>query len=344
MPVFRPAVFKFEAMMLGILGGYLLLHLLGKSFNNNRAKAALAPYVPLLESQFSLVKPMVSSSSALHLIYATGRRNVLCAHVTLTLKPFHDILQLIFGTIMSVIEPTRDDAESLTVTLTLGRGTSGLQDVGAGVWAILNKAGMANIREKRFDLTFPRLHESTAVPVTHALFSEHSDITDALLKTPNVGIADVISDPAAADILKALIVTDAPANRPRRGPLRPEHRAREIVLLLRKPTNAAQVSAASAWIQVALNIADLLSRPIIKPEVQRKLIKTRADVDVNLTKAFKKEEEDYGEAEPTAEEKRAARKRAERAQLSEKELKKIEEKQKKREIRKLQKKGMPGAK
>jgi hypothetical protein len=38
--VFRPAAFKFEAIMLAILGAYLLLHLIGKQFNQNRAKNA----------------------------------------------------------------------------------------------------------------------------------------------------------------------------------------------------------------------------------------------------------------------------------------------------------------
>lgn len=38
--VFRPAAFKFEAMMLGVLGAYLVLHLLGRQFNMNRAKNA----------------------------------------------------------------------------------------------------------------------------------------------------------------------------------------------------------------------------------------------------------------------------------------------------------------
>lgn len=38
--VFRPAAFKFEAMMLGVLGAYMLLHLLGRQWNNGRAKAA----------------------------------------------------------------------------------------------------------------------------------------------------------------------------------------------------------------------------------------------------------------------------------------------------------------
>lgn len=38
--VFRPAAFKFEAIMLAILGGYLLLHLLGRQINMGRAKTA----------------------------------------------------------------------------------------------------------------------------------------------------------------------------------------------------------------------------------------------------------------------------------------------------------------
>jgi hypothetical protein len=55
-------------------------------------------------------------------------------------------------------------------------------------------------------LTFPRLHDSSIVPVTHALFAEHSDVTDVLMKTSGVGISDVLSDPKAASVLKYLLV------------------------------------------------------------------------------------------------------------------------------------------
>ncbi|CAK9784055.1 DUF1682-domain-containing protein [Cutaneotrichosporon oleaginosum] len=339
--VFRPAAFKFEALMLAILGGYLLLHLLGKQFNMGRAKNALAPYIPTLQDQFTKVQPMMSSSSALHLIFATGRRNVLAAHVTLKLKPFHDLIQMVWTTADALIDPLADSSETITFQFTLGRGASGFQGEGAGVWAVVNKDGMAKLREKRFDLTFPRLHEATAIPTTHALFSEHSDITDVILKTPNVGVAEVLADATAARVLKALIITDAPAKRPTNGPYKPEQRAREIFLSVRKPVSQAEADAVNAWVQVALNLADLVTRPgLIKPEVARKLVRTRQDVDASLAKAYKREQEEENPPEQTAEEKRAARKRAERAKLSDKEQKRADELDRKREMRKAQKRSM----
>lgn len=98
---------------------------------------------------------MMSSSSALHLIFATGRRNVLAAHVTLKLKPFHDLIQTIWTTLDSFIDPLSDSSESIVFQFTLGRGASGFQGEGAGVWAVVNKDGMAKFREKRFDLVGP---------------------------------------------------------------------------------------------------------------------------------------------------------------------------------------------
>lgn len=190
------------------------------------------------------------------------------------------------------------------------------------------------------------MHESSAMPMTHALFAEHNDVTDLLIKTPNVGIADLLAQPAAASVLRYFIVTDQPDVRPTKGPLPASKKARAVVVSLRKPANSEEESAAAAWLQVALNVADLLARPgTIKPEVARKLVRTRADVDASLAKQYKKEqEEDAGET-PISEndkraDKRAARKRAERANMSEKELKKAEELERKREMRKLQKRGM----
>ncbi len=79
---------------------------------------------------------------------------------------------------------------------------------------------------------------------------------------------------------------------------------------------------------------------MLKPDVTRKLVKTRQQVDADLGTSYAKELAEDAPAQETAEEKRLARKRAERAQMSEKELKKLEELEKKREMRKLQKKQM----
>lgn len=71
----------------------------------------------------------------------------------------------------------------------------------------------------------------------------------------------------------------------------------------------------------------------------RKLANTRKTVDAELGQAYAKEQAEDAPPELTPEEKRLAKKKAERANLSEKELKKLDELEKKREIRKLQKKG-----
>ncbi|WOO81359.1 UPF0674 endoplasmic reticulum membrane protein [Vanrija pseudolonga] len=338
---FRPAAFKFEGYMLAVLGGYVILHLLGKAYNTARAKKLYDPYVSLIKSQFTLVRPAVPSSSALHLLYATGRRNVLALHATLTLLPYHDIITLVYEFAWSIIEPTADISEGFTFGLTLGRGAAGLQGEGLGVWALVNKNSLKKVKEQRYDLSFPRLHESAAVPVTHTVFAEHSDVNDVVFKTANVGVTEVLADPVAADILKYLIITDQPSERPMRGALKPEYKAREISLAVYKPTNAEQEAAVAAWLQVALNLADLEGKPgLLKAEVARKIAKTRVEVDASLNSKYKKELEEDSPPEQTPEDKRLAKKKAERAQLSEKELKKVEELERKREMRKMQKRQM----
>lgn len=68
------------------------------------------------------------------------------------------------------------------------------------------------------------------------------------------------------------------------------------------------------------------------------MISTRKTVDLDLEKDFKVRQSEDAPAEETAEEKKAAKKKAERANLSEKERKRVEELDKKREFRKMQKK------
>ncbi|WVQ78559.1 hypothetical protein IAT38_000645 [Cryptococcus sp. DSM 104549] len=337
---FRPAEFKFEAVAFTVLGSYLLLYFIGRFINNRRAKEAMAPFKPYLSTQFTSTRGLIASSPSLHLLFATGRRSVLALHATLELTPFQDLPSLVYHFARSLIEPTFDGSEKIVWDLTLGMGADGLQGEGVGVWSVVEKGVMRDLKSKRWDMTFPKLQETSLLPVTHALFTEHSEVTDVLLKTPNVGILDVLADPTAASLLKYLLVTDVPATRPTNGPLSTKSRSRHIILAVGKPSSQAEVEAVVAWLQVALNIADLISKPVLKPEVSRKLLKTRQGVDADLAAAYKKEKEEENPPEETAEEKRAAKKRAERALMSDKELKRAEELDRKREMRKMQKKQM----
>lgn len=84
------------------------------------------------------------------------------------------------------------------------------------------------------------------------------------------------------------------------------------------------------------------SRTQLTSQISRKLLRTREQVDAELDSEYAKDKrEETGELskEETAEERRLAKKKAERAGMSDKELKKLAELEKKRELRKMQKKG-----
>lgn len=298
----------------------------------------IKPYLPLLNSQFSTVRPLLSSGPALHLVYATGRRNLISLHTTITLWPIHDVMTFLVHIGKALFEPTYDSSESLVFEATLGRGENGQQGEGPGVWAVVDKNAMRETRKKRWDLTFPRMQDNAAVPVTHAMFTEHAEVNDLLFKTPNVGLTDLLYNDTAASVLKYLLITDQPAREPIKGPLPAKLKSRQIVLAVNRPTSPKQEEAVAAWLQVTLNIADLLGKTgSVKPEVTRKLAATRKQVDDDLVRAYKRERLENAPAEETAEDRRAAKKREQRAAMSEKELQKREELDKKRELRKMQK-------
>ena len=121
-------------------------------FARGKLTSRLKPYKALLDSQFSQTKPMVSSSPSQHLLYSSGRRNMLSLHTTLKLMPFHDPMTLILDTFKSVVEPTHDNSETLLFNFTLGRGEQGRQGEGLGVWSIVDKSAMRETKSKRWDL------------------------------------------------------------------------------------------------------------------------------------------------------------------------------------------------
>lgn len=117
----------------------------------DKSSNSVAPFQSFLSSQFTSIRPLLTSSPALHLLYATGRRNLLCLHITITLYPLHDIPGLIYNFVKGIIEPTFDSSEGLVFDATLGMGVDGLQD-GVGVWAVVEKSFMRDLRQKRWDL------------------------------------------------------------------------------------------------------------------------------------------------------------------------------------------------
>jgi hypothetical protein len=72
--------------------------------------------------------------------------------------------------------------------------------MGSREWLGLSMSCRADLQ------TFARLHDLASIPITHALFAEHSDVTDVILKTPNVGFSELLSNPKANAVLKYFLV------------------------------------------------------------------------------------------------------------------------------------------
>lgn len=61
-------------------------------------------------------------------------------------------MTLIADTVKSIIEPTHDVSEVLLFDFTLGRGETGRQGEGLGVWSIVDKGAMRETKANRWDL------------------------------------------------------------------------------------------------------------------------------------------------------------------------------------------------
>lgn len=122
--------------------------------------SSIKPLRPLIDSQFLRSRDLQHSGPAQHLLYSTGRRNVLSLHTTILLTPIHDLFALVVHFGKSIIEPTYDGGEHVVFNLTLGRGEDGQQGEGLGVWAVSDKSVMRQIREKRWDLVSCGLEEN----------------------------------------------------------------------------------------------------------------------------------------------------------------------------------------
>ncbi|GHJ86887.1 hypothetical protein NliqN6_3289 [Naganishia liquefaciens] len=340
---FRPAIFVREGMVLGLVALLLLAYYLGKSMNERRAKSWWKVFHDLYSPQFKAMSPLpsqalISNGPAQFLHYLTGRRNLLSLHMVLNLVPRHNFIQLVQDLVMGLVDPVSQAIEDeVVLDFTLGEGGKGQTGEGPGVWAVVDKSGvLAGIRKKRWDVGFTKTFESPVVPNTHMVLAETLDSLEYFINANNTGLIEALKNPQTAKWFKSLVITDQPARRPAKGPLAEAVKSRHLVLTLRLPTER-QMQEATPWIQVALNLIDLMGKVPVKPETTRKLRKIRADVDAELTKEYQREvAEETGETE---EEKRLAKRRAEekrRALLSPEEQKRLEEKDRKKALKKTQ--------
>ncbi|KAG5643964.1 hypothetical protein DXG03_009315 [Asterophora parasitica] len=326
--VFRPALFQHELYLLAGVLVYVLFVTVGVSRNKFNAQ------LPVLEKQFS--KPLGKTGLTRdgysdYFNFSTGRRNVTSLHTVFTLQPRHDLFQWVYQFVRTLIDLHFRPTDDVTLDFVLAPTTLN-QDF---VWAVVKKDELLSIKDDRWDLTFTKTSESPALPPTLSVMSEFADVTDNLLKP---AIVAALSDPKVLPYFRSLSVTDQPRYRPE-APLAATSRKKHVILSLSLPSGDAEVTA--NLVSVIFPFIDSLPSVNLRPETRTKLKKTREELDKSLKADAEREKKE--ELEQAAEDKKAAKRRAEEeriAKLPAAEQQKILEKERKRQVRKTQGKGV----
>ncbi|KZV71374.1 DUF1682-domain-containing protein [Peniophora sp. CONT] len=326
--VFRPGLFHIEIYLLAAVITYLAFFWFGSGANSKKASAWLNAHKALYDSQFSrpldggLTKDGYSDMFA----FSTGRRALRSLHTVFTLRPRHDLLQLLFQFgWANVYDLSYEPRDTLTLEFALA------EDYAApdAVFAIVAKDEMGTIRKERWDLSFTKTSENPALPAHLTVMSEFADVTDSLFKA-GVPLLAALKDPQAKRYFRSLIISDQPLVQPDEAPVT---RSRSLVLTLTPPP-PSEADATVSLVTAVFALIDTLDKLGLRPETKIKLRKAREDFTAKLREARDREAK-----EEAADARAAAKKKAEDeriAGLSATEQAKILERERKRNLRKGQ--------
>ncbi|TCD69698.1 hypothetical protein EIP91_006715 [Steccherinum ochraceum] len=353
MLTFRPALFKIEGYFLAAVVAYIAFYFIGKQVNSSRANKWFKSHSALYESQFT--KPiqrggLTQDGNSDFFVFSTGRRAISCLHTTFTLRPRHDLFQLIYQTLWGFVELDYKVYDEIELNFTFKDSSS----VPECVWAIVAKDELKNIRNKRWDLTFTKTTDNSALPPSLTVMSEFADITENLLKTHGpLALGTLLSNPAILAHFRSISLTDQPRGRPYH-PIPLAERSKHLILTLAVPSSPEETLP---LVKAAFQLVDVIAgeggwgvgrspasgkgngvglNPSLRPETRMKLKKVREELDKELKEDLVKEKREAQE-----EEKAAAKKKAEEeklAKLSAADQKKLMERDRKRAMRKTQSK------
>ncbi|KAF6762130.1 hypothetical protein DFP72DRAFT_878065 [Ephemerocybe angulata] len=328
--VFRPATLKTEGYLVLGLFLYILVVFYGISRNKSKAKALLTAHLPIYQREFS--KPqakdaLISDGNSDFFNFSTGRRNITSLHTIFTLRPRHDLFQILYQTAWSLIDLKYQPEDEIQLDFQLAPNALASDFV----WGVVSKSDLATVKKDRWDLTFTKTTESPALPATMSVMSEFADVTENLLKPiGGFSLTEVLKDPKIQPYFRSLSITDQPRQRPVL-PLPVEAREKHLILNLRfspSPETVAPLLAAM------FQFIDSLNKVNLRPETKTKLRKVREDTDKQI-----KEEKEKEAKEEQLDARAAAKKKAEEeriAKLTPAEQKKELERQHKRNLRKSQ--------
>ncbi|EGO27566.1 hypothetical protein SERLADRAFT_461258 [Serpula lacrymans var. lacrymans S7.9] len=332
---FRPALFQTQALLLVGVCLYVLLAFYGKRLNAQIANKWFAAHLGLLEQQFSKASKggLISDGYTDFFNFSTGRRTVASLHTVFTLRPRHDLLQMIYQFGWTLYDLRYQPQDDLVLDFKLAPDAA----VPDFVWAVVAKDELVYIKENRWDLTFTKTTENSALPSSLSVMTEFADVTDNLFKpSDKLSLVNLLNDPIVLKYFRSLSVTDQPRDRPI-VPLTSSEREKHVILSLRPPP-ASRVWETIPLINATFAFVDSLTKMNLRPETRNKLKKTREEVDKELVKEAQKEKK-----EEAAEDKKAAKRKAEEdrlSRLSAAEQKKALERDRKRAMKKSQGKVM----
>ncbi|RMZ30321.1 hypothetical protein D0859_05564 [Hortaea werneckii] len=304
-----------ELFILPVLLVVILAHLWGTRANRHRAKEWAAAHLPMLESEFAsigfsgsrtspkpddadgngLAKAMVGTtdvpadmlrekSKSEYVTYCTGRQNVACMDIKLSLYPRFNpfrwfgesILSFFVDSVPAPVERMEAttycfDGKEKSLVPATAQGGSGPATKDSSfdgfVFAIVHKDKMRQLRDDRFDVSLTSTKDHPKLPAWATVMSESAEVTEALL-TPD--LVKAVTD--AGEDLEALIISDMPVDAPKKlNDLVPKKR---IHLSMKLNTRPASTSMFATFLRLPDHLA---ASAHFRPEAMRKIKATRED-------------------------------------------------------------------
>jgi Protein of unknown function (DUF1682) len=218
----------------------VLLHVFGLRANRKKARDWAKHHAPALKFEYASVgygKGATDDTNDIpddlfrvvtpadYLTYATGRANVACMDVKLTLmKRYNPLVILSEHALAFFFDSAPATVERMEATAYLFDGkeasmvprlkTDPPPKVSSStfdgfVWAVVNKSLLKHLRQGRYDISLTTTKDHAKLPAWATVQSESAEITDAML-TPE--LIKAVED--AGDLFEYMVVSDQRLERP----------------------------------------------------------------------------------------------------------------------------------
>lgn len=283
---------KIELFSIGMIALYFGLFKVGSSYNNSIANKLIDSIVPVLKENFYQVgvtpnKLYVQDDYQNYSFYATGRLRVDSFIAKLELKSRQNLFMLLMEFIMSFfLESVPPPQDLLTVEIPFDEEASEKFD--NFIWAIVTKDKMDSYRNDNYFLSLTKTSESPKLPLQFVFMNEVSDMNDVLYTKK---LSDLLQQNVST--LKFLAITDQPIEKPDKiSELKPVKR---VVLKFELSNSDSSIESIKNLITYVVNdYLDLIAtRATFRPELTRKVKKTRENEYNKLKKQldeYKREE------------------------------------------------------